>query len=405
VLNPAQGFFGTDGQQSFENEPQIIKIAHLRNLYQKVGMFGMPDVPFNNALNTPHQGDQIRGFGFLHDGSTDTTFRFFQATVFNQANPLSLGNVGFTSGSAGNGVRRDMEQFMLAFETDLAPVVGQQVSLTSTNAGVAGSRIDLLRTRASTPFVSQILGAGVNECDLVVKGTVGGVEKGWLYESGPGTFRPDDGGPNITDAALRAHATVSGQELTYTCATPGAGLRAGIDRDGDGVLDGIDVCADIPDAGQIDSSGDGVGDACDNCVAKSNADQADTDADAVGNVCDDQCIANEVTSLGSMVPAKGAVGRWFDLFGTGFGPNVEVTIGGVAATVIVMPDRLLVEVPAGLANAHHPVVVSNPEGCQTQEAVTFQVKPASSCGLLGIEAFALLGVIGWTRRQARRLRA
>ena len=37
-----QGFFGTNGDASFENEPQIVKIAHLRNLYQKVGMFGMP---------------------------------------------------------------------------------------------------------------------------------------------------------------------------------------------------------------------------------------------------------------------------------------------------------------------------------------------------------------------------
>src|SRR5262249_12414561 len=31
--------FGTDGLSSFEGEPQEFKIAHLRNLYQKVGMF------------------------------------------------------------------------------------------------------------------------------------------------------------------------------------------------------------------------------------------------------------------------------------------------------------------------------------------------------------------------------
>ena len=33
---------GTDGLSSFEGEPQEFKIAHLRNLYQKVGMFGLP---------------------------------------------------------------------------------------------------------------------------------------------------------------------------------------------------------------------------------------------------------------------------------------------------------------------------------------------------------------------------
>src|SRR6185503_12284899 len=31
--------FGTDGLSSFEGEPQEFKIAHLRNIYQKVGMF------------------------------------------------------------------------------------------------------------------------------------------------------------------------------------------------------------------------------------------------------------------------------------------------------------------------------------------------------------------------------
>ena len=37
-LEPQLGHFGTDGEASFENEVQIIKIPHLRNLYQKVGM-------------------------------------------------------------------------------------------------------------------------------------------------------------------------------------------------------------------------------------------------------------------------------------------------------------------------------------------------------------------------------
>ena len=46
-LDDSQGFFGTGGQASFENEPQIMKIPHLRNAYQKVGMFGMPNTDFN----------------------------------------------------------------------------------------------------------------------------------------------------------------------------------------------------------------------------------------------------------------------------------------------------------------------------------------------------------------------
>jgi hypothetical protein len=46
------GFFGTDGQFSFESESQFFKIPHLRNLYQKVGMFGMAPPSEAQLANT-----------------------------------------------------------------------------------------------------------------------------------------------------------------------------------------------------------------------------------------------------------------------------------------------------------------------------------------------------------------
>jgi len=402
-LSSASGFFGTDGQASFENEDQIIKIAHLRNMYAKVGMFGMADVQFNIPQNQPHQGDQVRGFGFLHDGSTDTVFKFFQATVFrfNENNPVPfLGNVGFPSGTAGDGVRRDVEAFMMQFDTDLAPVVGQQVTLTSTNSAVVGPRIDLLITRCDTPFTSVVLGAGQNECDLVVKGTIGGVERGWQFESATNTFRPDDGTANVTDAALRGLATTPGQELTYTAATPGAGLRAGIERDRDGVLDGVDNCADVPNVGQADGDVDAVGDACDNCSAKANGDQGDFDADGVGNVCDNLCVGT-TTTLTSTIPAAQKKGANIQVVGAGFGPSVEVWIGPVQATTQLVSGQLLANVPTGpsLPAGTYPVRVVNPEGCESQEIVNLQVNPAAACGFTGIEPFVLLGLLG-----SRRLR-
>src|SRR5262249_60786240 len=36
------GPIATDGFSSFDGEPQPFKVPHLRNQYQKVGMFGMP---------------------------------------------------------------------------------------------------------------------------------------------------------------------------------------------------------------------------------------------------------------------------------------------------------------------------------------------------------------------------
>jgi hypothetical protein len=235
-LNPAAGDFGTDGKSSFENETQDFKIPHLRNLYQKVGMFGMPAIQFINAGNNGSAGaftiqpDQVRGFGFLHDGSVDTLFRFHNATVF---------NTGFQPNGCNQACadqkRRQVEQFMFAFDSDLAPVVGQQVTLTNSNGGVVGARIDLLKTRANA-----------GECELAVKGVINNTavvpnvleQRGALWLPGESKFATDRSSqPHLTDAQVRALANTAGQELTFTCVPPGEGVRVGIDRDEDGFLD------------------------------------------------------------------------------------------------------------------------------------------------------------------------
>jgi YVTN family beta-propeller protein len=217
TLDPANGFFGTQGRMSFEGEAQCFKIPQLRNMYEKVGMFGMaanslikasPNTQGPNEFGP--QGPQVRGFGFTHDGSVDRLFHFHRANVFDLTETEAL----------------QMEQFMMAFDTNLAPVVGQQVTLTSSNGGTVGSRIDLLVARAA-----------LNECELVVKGNLGGVQRGWLRLAN-GTFRSDRAADaTLTDTQLRAQAAAAGQERTYTCVPFGSGTRIGIDRDLDGCLD------------------------------------------------------------------------------------------------------------------------------------------------------------------------
>ena len=81
-----------------------------------------------------------------------------------------------------------------------------------------------------------MLGGSVPECDVIVKGSVDGVRRGWVRESG-GLFR-DDLDALWTDANVRALATTDGP-LTYTCAPPGSGRRMGIDQNLDGTLDGL----------------------------------------------------------------------------------------------------------------------------------------------------------------------
>ncbi|MGI0148723.1 MAG: hypothetical protein ACREDF_04230, partial [Thermoplasmata archaeon] len=296
ALDPAAGFFGGDGFMSFENETQFLKIPHLRNMYQKVGMFGMAQVAFFNGGDNGSKGDQVRGFGFLHDGGLDTLFRFHNATVFNRCNPggipvgCGFNAGGFENGAPGDPARKQVEAFMMTFDSNMAPIVGQQITLSNTNAPTVGPRIGLLIARAAA-----------NECDLVVKGTLNGLERGWLRTPG-GLFESDrEGETPLADAALRAQAAdpSGGQERTYTCVPPGSGLRVGIDRDEDGHFDRdeLDAGSDPADPSSVpvpDVDADGVANTSDNCVVSANGLQIDADADSHGNACDCDHDQNEI---------------------------------------------------------------------------------------------------------------
>jgi len=275
--NPSQGFFGGGTIASFENEPQIFKIPHFRNLYQKVGMFGMPNVDFNLPGDGSHMGDQVRGTGYLHDGATDTLFRFFTADVFrNPGLVFNEENVGFNGGDP---QRRDVEQAVLAFDTDLAPVVGQQVTLDDTNLAQVAGRLALLEQRAGATFVSKTLGGTTTECDLVAHGYWVNGHRSALYEPSTDTYITDLATESAIPASeLRTIAQVPGQATTFTCVPPGSGLRIALDRDQDGVFNRDEFLAGTDPANRgsvvgacsdgLDNDGDGTVDLADiGCAA------------------------------------------------------------------------------------------------------------------------------------------
>ena len=253
------GFFGTDGKLSFEFETQVFKVPHLRNLYTKVGMFGSsPDVlnPGTIILQQGPATDEIRGFGFLHDGSVGQLEHFFTGQVFMKSNvPVTLlngdivppnpfgipfvdpnqlaqGNVVILE-DGGFALRHAIVNYLMAFDSNEAPIVGQQVTLTRTNASTSGARIDLLEARARA-----------GDCDLVAKSSsVFGATAGWLYTNG--AFQPASTKLSpISDATLRAFVSFGlAPPITFTCVPVGEGSRIAIDRDGDGYADLDEILA------------------------------------------------------------------------------------------------------------------------------------------------------------------
>lgn len=187
-------------------ESQAFKIPHLRNLYEKTG--------FRDAA-----GPQKRGFGFVHDGNVDDLFAFLHLPVFQFP--------------GGDPQRRDVEAFLHAFDTGMAPAIGYQVTVDAANKNVSQvvARIDTLMDQADAGNI-----------DLVAKGIAGGVPRGYLYV-GAGMFESDRSGEGpIAESALRASAG-SGAELTFTGVPPGNGERIGVDRDGDTFLDRDEIDA------------------------------------------------------------------------------------------------------------------------------------------------------------------
>lgn len=235
---PFPGFFGTSGVSfriTFDPiRSQAIKNPHLRNLYQKVGMFGMPQLFVNTPFGllpgtqgTGFLGDQVRGFGYIHDGSFDTVDEFVSNASFADFTTKN----GFPFGPPGQAARQKLAAYLLAFDSNLKPIVGQQITFSSKSATAVQPRITLLLTRAT-----------VGDCELVAKMRLGDREMGFLYDPSSGLFMPDrSSAAPISVAALQALASKGHRALTYTAVPIGSGRRIGIDADLDGALDGDEI--------------------------------------------------------------------------------------------------------------------------------------------------------------------
>ncbi len=253
-LTKHPGFFGTDGRLSFENETQTFKVPHLRNEYQKVGMFASSLDSVHDVasvipqLNPPLAG--VRGFGFLHDGSNGKLEDFFSGFVFIQTtvtvnfdgiqnvppnpygiplfnDPTDPTNPASGISIAGLTLRHELADFVFSFDSNLFPIVGQQITLTPGDTSAANARIALLEAQAT-----------LGQTDLVAHATYLGQPHGFTFSGGK-WVADVSWLPPLTDAQLRSLAAFS--PLTFMAVPPGEGWRVGIDRDGDGYADGDEL--------------------------------------------------------------------------------------------------------------------------------------------------------------------
>jgi YVTN family beta-propeller protein len=185
-------------------QPQPFKVPQLRNIYQKL--------LFNNAAGA----QTIDGFGVLHDGSDAGLFEFL-------SNPI------FESFSTDLEIQTQLNAYELCFDTGTPPAVGFTITITAANVN---------NSQVVSNWATLESQATAGNIDLIVKGTIQGQVHGLLYDPVTNNYLTDTTGLGPFTHAQLVSFIVAGDTLSPMGVLLGTGTRMGIDRDGNGVLDG-----------------------------------------------------------------------------------------------------------------------------------------------------------------------
>jgi|GEM_PF-374522 len=199
---------GTDNNIDLPQEVgsiQPLKTPPLRTVYQRL------------FYNPRAGGESLSGFGMLHDGT---------GFVLPIVHPYVLDNLNLAE-------LKHVTAFIQCFDTGVAAAVGMSttVNVTNRDSSVVETSITLLENRAA---------ANPADCDVIVRGKVGGQEKLYQLNPGPKTYRGEkatDG--TLTRAALLAQLN-GNDSVTFLATLPGAGARLSVDEDEDDFLNGDD---------------------------------------------------------------------------------------------------------------------------------------------------------------------
>lgn len=237
-----------------------LKVAQLRNLYEKVGL----------ELT---QTSTLMGFGFVHDGTVDSLARFLSRPFFNFADDQEIADVvafllAFSGSDLPIGSPTDAFEPLGPESKDTHAAVGSQVTVHAGN----GSDPALIQRLAAMQALS-----GAGAVGWVAKGVRVGETRGFCYDA-PDWRSDRIGDPLLTTDDLRLGAAL-GAEITFTVVPKGTETRIGIDRDEDGFFDRdeLDACSDPanpaitplgtscgdPEFSRADANGDGAFDIAD----------------------------------------------------------------------------------------------------------------------------------------------
>lgn len=181
---------------------QAIKNPPLRLTYQKASIFN------------PVNGQQsLSGFGFGSDGTMH---------LLPKPHPYSLDALR-------NADLPHLTAFLLSFDTDTAPVVGHQVTVTAANVATVAADLATLEAR-SAPLADGIA--------LVATGNLAGIRRSSRWDTGTQRYLADTIAETPRTRA-QLLALIAGQEdtLTFSGTLPGRGALLGGDRNGNGIRD------------------------------------------------------------------------------------------------------------------------------------------------------------------------
>ena len=272
---------------SILSEPRAFKVPQLRGIYQKAGM----QKPAPGEPRT----EQITGFGFTHDGSFDTLLNFMRQPNF----------VGFRNDDE----RRDIEAFLLSFDSVIAPAVGLQVTVNAENKNSPEvlARVNLLVQQAQlvpVPGPGGPIAFTTPSIDLIVRGLYGGRPRGFL-QTGEGHFKPDSAAEGTVTLQQLLAAVGPGAELTFTGVPVAEGRRSfAVDRNFNNVPDDDEPRSSVSITGRVvNASGAGVAGVT---VRLSGAQTAAAQTDATGRF-----IFGRVSTAGTHTVTPAADGLTF----------------------------------------------------------------------------------------------